>query len=383
MCVSRSRFLAGAGAAAAAVAAPALPVFAKNEDYLLREVLSRPLDLETQIKDLRPYLTPNAAFFIGSHFGPPSDLPTAQNYRLKVEGEVDKPLSLSLRDLRAMPQRSVVAVLECASNGSAFYRPRVPGPQWQWGAVGNARWTGVSVVDVLSRVGVRPLASHLGLVPADRAPVEATPRFLRSIPLAKALDPDTILAYEMNGEPLSLQHGGPLRIVVPDWAAENSVKWLLSLTPQLDETPGYFKDTAYRYPDTLGAQGEPVPVEATHRIAEFPVKTIITQPSQGDVLEVDLHPVRGVAFSGYGAIQRVEVSLDGHNWQIADLDDVRDRHGWRGWQAALLMSPGRQRLRARAFDAAGNSQPATQQWNPGGYLWNVYHIVEVEVKSSF
>jgi sulfite oxidase len=360
-----------------------LPLRARADDYELREVVSRPLDLETQIKDLRPYLTPNGAFFIGSHFDAPLNLPSPDAYRLKIEGEVDKPLSLSLRDLRGMPQRSVVAVLQSAGNGRAFFRPQTPGVQWVWGAVGNARWTGVSVADVLSRVGVRPLATHLGLVPGDRAPVEATPRFNRSIPLAKALDPDTILAYEMNGEPLPLEHGGPLRLVVPDWTGDHWVKWLVSLTPQVDETRGYYMDNAYRYPDELGSPGEPVPDDKTHPVEEFPPKTIITQPLQGAVLEVDSQPVQGVAFSGYSPIARVEVSLDGHNWKIADLDEVRDPHAWRGWRTEMLMTPGHQRLRARAFDAAGNSQPATQQWNPGGYLWNVYHIVDVEVKSTF
>ena len=360
-----------------------MPLPARADDYELREVVSRPLDLETQIKDFRQYLTPNGAFFTCSHFGAPVNLPSPDAYRLKIEGEVDKPISLSLRDLRAMPQCKVVAVLQSAGNGRAFFRPRVPGVQWAWGAAGNARWTGVSVADVLSRVGVRPLATHLGLVPADRAPVDATPRFNRSIPLAKALDPETILAYEMNGEPLPLEHGGPLRLVVPDWVGVHWVKWLVSLTPQVDETHGYYMDSVYRYPDDLGDPGEPVPDDKTHPIEEFPVTTIITQPLQGAVVEVDAQPVQGVAFSGYAPIARVEVSLDGHNWLIADLDEVRDAHAWRTWRTQLLMTPGRQRIRARAFDAAGNSQPATQQWNPGGYLWNVYHIVEVEVKSTF
>ena len=181
---SRSRFLAGSAAAAASASVPRRAA-ARGEDYELREVVSRPLDLETQIKDLRQYLTPNDAFSVSSHFGAPSDMPSPDQYRLKIEGEVDKPLSLSLRDLRAMPQRKVVAVIQCAGNGRAFFRPQVAGPQWQWGAVGNARWTGVPVVDILSRVGVRPLASHLGIVPADRPPVDATPRYLRSIPLEK------------------------------------------------------------------------------------------------------------------------------------------------------------------------------------------------------
>jgi DMSO/TMAO reductase YedYZ molybdopterin-dependent catalytic subunit len=378
MSVARGRFLASAGAAAAAFAAGKSPALAKGEEYLLREVVSRPLDLETQIKDFRSYLTPNGAFYVSSHFGAPADMPTPDAYRLQVGGEVDKPLSLSLRDLRAMPQRSVVAVLQSAGNGRAFFRPQTPGVQWQFGAVGNARWTGVSVLDVLSRVGVRPLAAHLGLIPADHAPLDTTPRFNRSIPFAKALDPDTILAYEMNGEALPLAQGGPLRLIVPDWVAENSVMWLQSITPQAEETHGYWMDTAYRYPDKLGAPGEPVMQEETHHIQEFPVKSIITQPLQGEVVSADLIPCRGVAFSGYGQIQRVEVSLDGHNWQIADLDDARDLHGWRSWQVEVLMTPGPQRLRARAFDAVGNSQPATQQWNPDGYLWNVYHIVEVQ-----
>ncbi len=379
MRASRSRFLASAAAVAASLGAP-LPGFAKGQEYELREVVSRPLDLETQIKDFRQYITPNEAFFVSSHFGAPSDLPSPADYRLKVEGEVDKPLSLSLRDLHAMPQRNVVAVLQCAGNGRAFFRPQVPGVQWQWGAVGNARWTGVSVVDVLSRVGVRPLAAHLGLVPADRAPLNATPRFNRSIPLDKALDPDTILAYEMNGEPLPLLHGGPLRLIVPGWAGDNSVKWLLALTPQVDESPGFWMDSAYRYPDELGPPGEPVPIDKTHHVQEFPVKTIITQPLQGEVIAADLLPMKGIAFSGYGEIQRVEVSLDGHNWTIADLDDAKDKHGWRGWQVEVLMTPGPARLRARAFDAAANSQLGTQSWNPGGYFWNVYHIIDVQVK---
>src|SRR5271166_1766960 len=190
--VTRSLFLTGAGAAAATLASPHSATAA---DYQMREVVSRPLALETQIKDLREYLTPNGAFFIRNHFDVPV-MPSGDTYRLKVLGEVDRPLSLSLRDLRGMPQHSVVAVLECAGNGRAFYRPRVPGVQWQWGAVGNARWTGVSLKDVLARAAVRPLAAQLGLVPADHAPVEATPRFLRSIPLEKAIEPDTILAYE-------------------------------------------------------------------------------------------------------------------------------------------------------------------------------------------
>ena len=130
----------------------------------------------------------------------------------------------------------------------------------------------------------------------------------------------------------------------------------------------------------LGAPGEPVPADKTHHVQEFPVKTIITQPLQGEVIAADLLPMKGVAFSGYGEIQRVEVSLDGHNWQIADLDDAKDKYGWRGWQTELLMTPGPQRLRARAFDLAGTSQIGTQQWNPSGYFWNVYHIVDVQVK---
>jgi len=380
MSISRSRFLSATGAAALA-AAPGAAALGKGPEYQLREVVSRPFDLETQLKDLRPYITPTAALFVRSHFGPPPDLPAPGNYRLKIEGEVDRPLSLSLQDLRAMPRATVVALLQCAGNGRAFYRPRPAGAQWHWGAVGNARWTGVRVSDVLSRVGVRPLAAHVGIYPLDRAPSEQTPRFNRSLPLEKALDEDTILAYEVNGEPLPVEHGGPLRLIVPDWSGNNWVKWLSSLAPQVDETHGFWMDTAYRYPNELGAPGEAIPPEQTHHVLQAPVKSIITQPLEGEIVSADVLPIGGVAYSGYGDIAHVEISIDGgRTWQPAQLSEEHDPHGWRIWAASVLVTPATTQITARAVDRAGNAQPATQQWNPSGYFWNVYHSISIGVR---
>ena len=277
----------------------------------------------------------------------------------------------------------MTCVIQCAGNGRAFYRPRPAGAQWHWGAVGNARFTGVRVKDVIARAGgLQGSPAHLGVVPADHAPVAQTPLFNRSIPIEKALDDDTILAYEMNGAPLEVAHGGPLRLIVPGWAGDNSVKWLLSLTPQAEETHGFYMDTAYRYPDVLGEPGVPVPPEKTHHVTEMPIKSIIANPLDGETLPAGRFTMQGVAFTSRGDIDRVEVSTDGGaTWQPADLGTDKAKWAWRLWQADVQLKPGSNALLARAFDSTGGSQPAAQQWNPSGYFWNVYHSVNVEARA--
>jgi len=374
LALSRSLFVTGAGAALAG-----LPLWASAAEFELRELVDRPYDLETPLRYLRSYVTPTPAFFVRSHFGPPPDWPPS-DYALRIEGEVDHPLSLRVADLRAMPSRSVTCVIQCAGNGRSFYRPRPAGAQWRWGGVGNARFAGVRVKDILDRAGVRGTAAHLGLVPADHAPLPQTPRFNRSIPMTKALDDDTILAYEMNGEPISVEHGGPLRIIVPGWAGDNHVKWLVSISPQVDETHGFWTDTAYRYPDVLGDAGVPVPPDKEHHVTEMPIKSIIANPLDGERLRAGRLPMQGVAFTSRGEIDRVEVSTDGGaTWLPARLGSERERWAWRLWHADVELAAGTVVLMARAFDTAGGAQPAAQQWNPSGYFWNVYHSVTVQV----
>ena len=376
MSVSRSTFLAGAGALAGAGLPPLAGAAA--ETYNLRELVAKPYDLETPLQYFRTFITPTPAFFVRSHFGPPVDWPPA-DFALKVEGLVQKPLTLTLADIRALPAYDVTCFIQCAGNGRAFYRPRPAGAQWTWGAVGNARFTGVRVKDVLARAGgVQGAAAHLGVVPADHSPSPQTPLFNRSIPLSKALDDDTILAYAMNGEPLDVAHGGPLRLIVPGWAGDNHVKWLLSISPQVDETHGFYMDTAYRYPDQLGEPGVPVPPDKTHHVTEMPVKSIIANPLDGALVAGGPFTLEGVAFTSRGEIDRVEVSADGGaSWQPATLGSEKAKWAWRLWQADVKVVPGPNTFCVRAFDTAGGEQPAHQQWNPSGYFWNVYHTVTV------
>jgi DMSO/TMAO reductase YedYZ molybdopterin-dependent catalytic subunit len=200
----------------------------------------RPYDAETPVEAFASWLTPNDRFFVRSHFGPPSaERIDPAAWRLAVKGLVERPLNLSLSDLSRFEEVSITAVVQCSGNGRAFHRPRAGGVQWKKGAVGNARWTGVRLRDVLAKAGAEAKAKHLHLLGADRPVHPNTPLFLRSIPLKKALHPDTILAIKMNGEPLPLLHGAPLRLIAPGWMADACVKWLTDLTLGETEAPGY------------------------------------------------------------------------------------------------------------------------------------------------
>ena len=193
----------------------------KDSRLIVRSV--RPEDLETPVSLLKDYLTPNELFYVRHHaYAPTVD---ANAWKLTIDGEVDKPYTLTLDELKKFPKATVTVTLECAGNGRAFYEPAVPGIQWERGAVGTARWTGARLADVLKRAGVKVTGKYVALDGADKA-VGKQPEFIRNLPLEKALHVDTILAYEMNGQPLTPEHGAPLRLIVPGEAGLRSVKWL-------------------------------------------------------------------------------------------------------------------------------------------------------------
>ena len=194
----------------------------KNEADRLIVHVARPLDAETPVQEFVSYLTPNSSFFVRSHFGPPpTEAVSEALWKLRVSGLVEGSHEFILKDLREMEAVTVTAVVQCSGNGRAFHRPKVPGVQWERGAVGNAQWTGVRLRDVLAKAGVHAGARHVQLQGADRPVVASVPMFVRSIPLEKAIHPDTILAYDMNGRPLPLLHGGPLRVITPGWMADS------------------------------------------------------------------------------------------------------------------------------------------------------------------
>jgi DMSO/TMAO reductase YedYZ molybdopterin-dependent catalytic subunit len=377
----------GKGLLACAVARTALPRASAEAsetdgtDGSLDVHVSRPLDAETPVQELRSYLTPNNRFFVRSHFGPPPESAIDPSiWRLRVDGLVERPLELRAEDLKTFPEVTITAVVQCSGNGRAFHRPKVPGVQWKRGAVGNAQWTGVRLRDVLAKAGVRAEARHVQFQGADRPVVASIPLFIRSIPLEKALHPDTILAYEMNGRSLPLSHGAPLRVITPGWMADSCIKWLIDIIVREDEAKGYYMQTAYRVPTApvepgAAAGGPSTPVES------MVVKSLIVAPQEGETVRVGPVTIQGVAWSGEVKVVKVEVSIDeGNTWESARLVGEDHPYAWRQWQFIWkAKSAGTFTILCRATDARGEVQPARSPWNPSGFLWNGWDRVRVTV----
>jgi DMSO/TMAO reductase YedYZ molybdopterin-dependent catalytic subunit len=350
-----------------------------KRDMVVRS--TRPPDLEMPLEAFSEYITPIDRFFVRSHVNVPRV--DASDWRLKVDGEVAREFTLSMDDLRRLPAVELVSVLECAGNGRAFYAPSVPGLQWTHGAVGNGRWRGVRLADVLQRAGVKPSARDVLFNGAD-VPIGSMPDFQRSIPAAKALDPDTLLAYEMNGEPLPEAHGFPLRVVVPGWAGDSWIKWVTSISVLNAEHQGFWMARAYRHPGKPVPPGTSVPPENMQPVTSLRIKSVIAAPFNGaQILANAATTIRGVAWSGDAApVAVVEVSVDGgRSWSEASMGrDRRTKFGWRRWEYGW--KPSREAyhsILARARDGAGNTQPLDQEWNPSGYSWNVVPRVVVNV----
>ena len=337
---------------------------------------AHPLNCETSIPALiGGVVMPNARFYIRSHFHMPKLDP--DSYRLSLKGLVRKPLSVSLRELQAMRSHSRVVTLECAGNGRALFEPPIEGEKWELGAVSTAEWTGVRLGELLEQAGVRAEAREALFRGADVGAVEArveSIRFERSLPLGDPHLADAVLAYAMNGEPLPIQHGYPLRLVVPDWYAVASVKWLTEI--ELIDQPfaGFFQADRYIYQWSreLGIGEEPVTLQR--------VRSLITEPKPGQEVQRGELVIRGVAWSGTAPIARVEVDLGNGAWQGARLVNEPLRGSWRRWElTARLAEPGPLVVRARAADQAGRTQPDNAKWNRLGYGNNSIQQVPIRV----
>jgi DMSO/TMAO reductase YedYZ molybdopterin-dependent catalytic subunit len=337
---------------------------------------AHPLNCETSIADLMGgVVMPHGRFYIRNHF----QIPTldAAAFRLSVGGLVDRPLSLSLRDVQNMQSQTLVVTLECAGNGRTKFDPPAPGEKWALGAVSTAEWTGVPLKEILDHAGVRMNAREVVFRGADHGHVDGTPeviRFERSLGLDDAREAGGLLAYAMNGEPLPIQHGYPLRLIVPSWYAVASVKWLTEI--ELIDRPlvAHYQTEKYWYewPREGGLVREPVTLKQ--------VRSLITDPDPGNELPAGSFAVRGVAWSGAAPIARVEVSVGNHGWQDARLVGERNRHSWQWWELLTRVEkPGDVLLRARATDLAGRTQPESAAWNRLGYGNNFIHEVPIRV----
>ncbi|MBN3786162.1 sulfite oxidase [Burkholderia sp. Ac-20353] len=337
---------------------------------------AHPLNCETSIPALiGGVVMPNAHFYVRNHFQIP--ILDAATFRLTVGGLVERPLSLSLHDLHNMPSQTLVATLECAGNGRTKFQPAIQGEKWDQGAVSTAEWTGVPLAEVLDRAGVRTGTREVLFRGADGGMVEGRSepiRFERSLQLGSARDPDLLLAYAMNGEPLPIQHGYPVRLLVPDWYAVASVKWLTEI--ELIDQPfaGYYQSDKYWYECERDSQAVREPVTLQR------VRSLITEPAPNQEVPCGELAIRGVAWSGAAPIAHVEISVGGGSWQEAHLVGERKRHSWQWWELiSRVHEPGVVTLSARATDLAGRTQPEHAEWNRLGYGNNAIHHVPIRI----
>lgn len=359
---------------AAAAGSPLLDSATPKKGMIVRS--TRTEDLEMPMDGFLEPITPIEKFFVRSHhFTPKVEL---AGWKLKVDGKVGTPLDLSMDELKKLPRVELVSVLECAGNGRGLYEPSMPGLQWTYGSIGNARWAGVRLADVLKKAGVQAGAIEIICDGAD-VPVGTQPEFQRGIPIQKALDPNTLLAYEMNGEALPESHGFPLRLVVPGWAGDCWVKWLTRIEVRDTEFEGFFMKTAYRHPGKAVPPGTAVDPAQMKPVTTLQVKSVLASHLDGAQIGLAKQTLRGAAWSNEAPVSGVEVSTDnGRTWKPARMSREVGRFGWRQWE--MDWTPGQAAyytVMVRARNLAGDTQPFTQEWNPSGYGWNVVHAVRL------
>ena len=364
-------------AAAAAGVLPRLNNAADLSRMIVRS--SRPEDAEMPLAGFKDWITPVDRFFVRCHTYFP-ERANLSEWRLKLDGVVNNPLTLSMDDLKKLPRVELVSVLECAGNGRSFYEPHVPGTQWAFGSVGNGRWAGVRFRDVLQKAGLKDSAKEILFDGAD-VPLGKMEDFRRTVPVKKALDPDTLLAYEMNGQALPNEHGFPLRLIVPGWAGDSWVKWLQHIEVLDHEFEGFWMKTAYRHPTHSVAPGAAVDAKEMIPVTDLNVKSVIATP--GPSAKPGTIRISGTAWSNSSPVSAVDVSVDGgKTWKPAKLGKDKSRYAWRLWELDWKAPEGKHTLMSRAKNEAGQVQPLSQEWNPSGYLWNVSQPVNVEITNS-
>jgi sulfite oxidase len=384
--LSRRAFLTAASAGFAASAI--LPGFSWGAEVpgvnlpgkagmIVRSV--RFLDLEMPPEFFNSWITPLAHFFVRNHMHEPSTL-DAGEWKLNIGGEVEKPISLGLADLEKLEQHAITNTLECAGNGRGFQQPRVPGVQWQRGAVGTARFSGPRLSNLLHRAGLKTTGMHVMFRGLDEVPGKVPP-FIRSIPIEKAMHSGTLVATRMNGAPLARHHGFPARALVPGWIGAASCKWLTEIRVLNQEFEGNFMKPGYRMPNQLISPGGEVNSDDTHAITSLGVKSVIAEPVDGSSLKPHSLRIHGAAWAGESDITRVDVSTDaGATWHPARLGSEQSRYAWRFWTyVGQVPKAGDYTIMSRATDDQGRVQPQTAAWNPSGYLYNAIDQVSVHV----
>jgi DMSO/TMAO reductase YedYZ molybdopterin-dependent catalytic subunit len=309
-------------------------------------------------------VVPNALFYVRSN-GPTPALDTA-TWRLSVHGHVERETEIGLNDLKQMPRKSLTAFLECAGNSRSRFEPLAEGTPWRNDAAGNAVWTGTPLQHALDLAGVRAGAVDIVTQGGDM------PGMQRGLPLAVAADPETMLVWEMNGQPLLPAHGGPVRLLVPRWAGIASTKWLVGIEVVAEPFAGFWNTENYTLQSAAGERIVPV--------REMPVKSLISHPVQDAPISAGAMTIAGYAWSGYAAIAKVEVSTDGGaTWTDARITEAAGPLSWVRFEHVWQAAPGPARLRSRATDRRGLIQPERAIWNAKGYLNNGICEIAVHV----
>ncbi len=349
-------------------------VKADGKDSLLL-LTDRPPNLETPLKYFLQDYTPNSVFFVRWHL---AGLPTAVNtdtFRLRVGGNVTKELALSINDLKTkFTPFTITALCQCSGNSRSFFDPRVPGGQWKNGSMGNAKWKGVKLKDILLMAGAKKDSKEVSFNGLDVPPMATTPDFEKSLQFNHAADGEVMIAFEMNGEPIPVLNGYPLKLVVPGWYATYWVGMLSNI--QVHSTPfeGFWMTKAYLVPRDEPNGNESPDAIATNvePISKMNVRSLFVAPEPNEVIAVGRQTdIQGLAFdAGYG-ITKVELSADsGKTWLSANLDADLGKYSWRRWHYSFTPSQkGNYNLRVKATNAIGQTQPI-YQWNHSGYMRN-------------
>ena len=398
---SRRRFLGYAGMAGMAMAArpawaqsqvrlgfpgaderPIVADFPHKGEMILQR--SRPPLLETPFEVFdQGVFTPNDRFYVRWHWAVIPTEVDVDKFRLAVRGHVNQTLSLSLKEVLALPRVEIAAVNQCSGNSRGFFEPRVPGGEWGNGAMGNARWTGVRLKDVLERAGVKAGAVQVRFNGLDEPVVADGPDFMKSLGVDHARDGEVIIAYAMNGEQLPLLNGFPLRLVVPGWYATYWVKSVndIEVLDHLDDN--FWMKDAYKIPDTPHADMKPgqtgVKMVPINKMAP---RAFITNIKSGQTLQANAAtPVRGIAFGGDTGVARVDLSTNkGKSWQAAKLGNDEGKYSFRRWELPItLTDKGAGALLIRCTNSDGVVQPMQPNWNTGGFMRNVIESTTIVV----
>jgi sulfite dehydrogenase (cytochrome) subunit A len=353
----------------------------KNEMILLTD---RPFNLETPLHYFLYDFTPNEVFFVRWHLANMPSHVGLDTFRLRVGGHVNKSLSLSLEDLKTkFKPVSVNALAACAGNARSFFDPRVPGGQWKNGAMGNARWTGVKLKDVLDMAGIKPHAREVSFNGMDEPPLPSVPDFIKSLKIEHAMDGEVMIAYEMNGAPLPMLNGYPLKLIVPGWYATYWVGMLNEIKVYADTFKGFWMDKAYLVPKDI-PNGNEKPDSLAKQLApinRMDVRSIFVSPEPESVVHLaEPCTIQGLAFDGGYGITKVEVSPDsGVTWSQASLEMDMGKYSWRRWK--YIWNPtatGTFTFVVKATNAKGETQP-WHQWNRSGYMRNEIESLKIKV----